>query len=198
MTTRQIAPPVPRFLEEAWGLGCSLADHAGNEVIGHSGSTIGQRAYLRTFPKSDAGICLLTNGGRSADLFRALLAELGSDLTGSPLLDGLDENSVVVDPDLGRFVGDYRLIDAEFVVAIAPGGLEVTSTPSPLLADLFAPDRVQLRPVGGGRFITRSGRDRSWGTAGFISLDGRDYLVLGLQAAPRTLSLSENGYKEIA
>ena len=59
-------------LGRAWGLGWILDRWGEVDVIGHTGHSIGQNAFLRVAPSERFGFCLQTNVGRALLLYREM------------------------------------------------------------------------------------------------------------------------------
>ncbi|MDI9915293.1 serine hydrolase [Rhodococcus sp. IEGM 1379] len=68
--------------KSGWGLGWFHENCSGEETFGHDGSTIGQHAYLRVFPRHNVAIALLTTGGKADGLYRDLFTEAATELVG--------------------------------------------------------------------------------------------------------------------
>ncbi|MFC7623193.1 serine hydrolase domain-containing protein [Microlunatus sp. GCM10028923] len=141
-----------------WGLGWTIEDWPGGQVLGHDGGTIGQSAYLRMAPEHGVAVALLTNGGRPDKLYRALFGQVFQELAGFglPLPPGPPEHPDPVDPH--RFVGRYEsrttMIDIE---ADANGDLWRDFRLQNELADMLqgpAPQRDRIVQLSRDTFIT--------------------------------------------
>jgi CubicO group peptidase (beta-lactamase class C family) len=84
---RQVQVKVPdlALMGDAWGLGWELFHYPQGTVIGHDGGTIGQNAFLRLVPEHGVAIALLTNGGKTIDLYEAVFRHVLRELTGVEL-----------------------------------------------------------------------------------------------------------------
>ena len=116
--------------EAHWGLGWSVYTWSGRTVVGHDGSTIGQAAFLRVVPDSDAAVALLTNGGDPYGLFRELCGELlvevaGVELPPEPVAP---ESPPAADP--APYVGRYDRAGASIEV-VSRTEASSRSRPSP-------------------------------------------------------------------
>ncbi|GHH62868.1 serine hydrolase domain-containing protein [Lentzea cavernae] len=104
------------------GLGWAVHEYPdGVTGIGHTGSTRGYRAYLRVVPGAGLAIAVLTNGGGSLGLARAVYEEVlgkeGITLPGLPTPPPLP-----VPVDVERVVGVYRSTGLELHVTEGDGG----------------------------------------------------------------------------
>jgi CubicO group peptidase (beta-lactamase class C family) len=74
----QVTVP-PNLGAPAWGLGWMLY---GDGVVGHTGTTIGQKAYLRVVPSRGVAVAVLTNGLGGAPLAHEVITHTLRDLAG--------------------------------------------------------------------------------------------------------------------
>ncbi len=65
----------------AWGLGWELYDTPDGTVVGHDGNTIGQSAFLRLVPERRLALAVLTNGGRSRQVYAEVADRVLGELT---------------------------------------------------------------------------------------------------------------------
>lgn len=108
MQQEQVQLPVLGDGLDGWGLGWRLFDWNGGRTIGHNGGTLGQSAFFRVFPEHNIAIALLTNGGRTQELYSDLVLPAVERLTGIT-----PPAAPVADPeaqrfDASRYVGTYR------------------------------------------------------------------------------------------
>jgi CubicO group peptidase (beta-lactamase class C family) len=184
---RRRATLPPGSLADAWGLGWMLHDWDGGLAIGHSGVTIGQRAWLVAVPGARVAIALLTNGGDGDSLFHALAAPLLRELGGVvPRELPPARDDVAVDP--ARYAGIYERAGARIVVEPAPGG-GIQARVRALWASL-APDPppLALRPVAPELFRIALPASRRDAGAAFLDPAGAgrpQYLLLAGRAHPR-------------
>ncbi|MDX3662968.1 serine hydrolase [Streptomyces sp. ID05-26A] len=121
MRESQVVPP--NFAHGgSQGLGWAVHEYAdGVTGIGHTGSTLGYRAYLRVIPAAGLAIAVLTNGGESLALARAVFEEaLGREDIALPGLPTPPPLPVPVDVE--RVVGVYRSTGLELHVTEGDGG----------------------------------------------------------------------------
>lgn len=186
MQRRRVALP-PASLADAWGLGWMLHDWDGGGAFGHSGVTIGQRAWLLVAPRAGVALALLTNGGDGESLWRALAEPLLAALAGvhmPPLPPVRDD--VAVDP--ARYAGVYERAGAHIVVEPAPGGgiaARVRALWTSLAPD---PPPLPLRPVAPDLFRVSLPGSRRDGVFTFLDTRGSgtpDYLLAAGRAHPR-------------
>ncbi|MCR3749821.1 serine hydrolase domain-containing protein [Lentzea californiensis] len=105
------------------GLGWALHEYAnGVTGIGHTGSTLGYRAYLRVIPESGLAIAVLTNGGETLSLARAVYDAVLGDLAGVALPSLPTPPQFPVPVDVERVVGVYRSTGLELHVTEGDGG----------------------------------------------------------------------------
>jgi len=149
-TMREDKVPIPLFSRPGvthWGLGWSVCDDGAYKMAGHDGATLGQYAYLRTFPERGVAISLLTNSP-SAKLFEAVEKTLMNSLMGLSRREDPPQEIVEVSREI--YVGDYANIGARYSVAIrdsqltldyasrSSNGVSFTGVLEPWRADTFA------------------------------------------------------------
>jgi CubicO group peptidase (beta-lactamase class C family) len=189
MQAHQADLPDTYSLGDSWGLGWIRFDWHGERLYGHDGSTYGQNAYLRVLPSQGLVVALLTNGGHSADLYRALYGELFSELAGVRIADQLEPPAQAPDVELTRYVGTYARSSLTTEVFERDGRLVARVLPTGPTAEASG-DTVhefELHAVSQGLFATRPPGYDSWLAAVFYALDdGSEYLHFGVRATPRT------------
>ncbi len=137
-------------MADAWGIGWALKDGIGGTLVCHSGSTIGQNAWLDVVPERRAGLALFTNGGDATTLARLVRDEVMREVAcvGLPPLPAIDPSARV---DGMRYLGVYQRAGARIEVVALEGGLGVR-----IRAIWFSmapdPPTLVLRPIGGDRF----------------------------------------------
>ncbi|GII95100.1 serine hydrolase domain-containing protein [Sinosporangium siamense] len=127
MREPQIAlPPRTGRRGSHWALGWELFSWEGGTVFGHDGNSVGQTAFLRVVPERNVAVALLTNGGRSTELFQRLFPPLLSGLAGVtvPAAATPPEHPPAVDPR--RFTGRYASRALSVEVAEAGRGFTLT------------------------------------------------------------------------
>ncbi|WP_138904069.1 serine hydrolase domain-containing protein, partial [Streptomyces albidochromogenes] len=72
----QVELPNPHCGGRQWGIGWSLDEWDGHQVVSHTGDTIGQHAVLWALPEHGTVIAALINGGRSVEFQHRLATEL--------------------------------------------------------------------------------------------------------------------------
>ncbi|MBW4716400.1 serine hydrolase domain-containing protein [Saccharothrix obliqua] len=122
MREPQVEASEPGLMSGRWGLGWSMPDYGGPVVVEHSGSTMGQRAFVHVVPDAGVAVAMLTNGGDVfpvfTEVFRHLLHEL-ADLS-QPELPLPPQNPPPVDAI--RAVGTYRSSAGTWVVRVDDDG----------------------------------------------------------------------------
>ncbi|SES25987.1 CubicO group peptidase, beta-lactamase class C family [Lentzea xinjiangensis] len=116
MRETQVRVPDLALMGDAWGLGWELFHYPQGTVIGHDGGTIGQNAFLRLVPERGVAVALLTNGGKTIDLYQAVFRHVLRELTGVEL-PAMPQPAAEPDRvDGERFTGVYVSSVAERVV----------------------------------------------------------------------------------
>ncbi len=112
----QVQVPDLALMGDAWGLGWEMFHYPQATVIGHDGGTIGQNAFLRLVPEHGVAIALLTNGGKTIDLYQAIFRHVLRELTGVelPAMPQPAEQPERLDGE--RFAGVYVSSVAERVI----------------------------------------------------------------------------------
>lgn len=150
MRQPQVAMPRRTPLGSQLGLAWHLPATERGALVGHDGGTIGQAATLVTVPDKRVAVALLTNGGKVADLFEAVMGHLLPELADAtfppkPIVPRTPQP--VADPS--RFVGRYfgRLIS--FDVTAEDGKLSLTAEYGKLAEDAGTDSRLhrELIPV---------------------------------------------------
>ncbi|MFI6097576.1 serine hydrolase domain-containing protein [Lentzea sp. NPDC051213] len=91
------------------GLGWALQDYGdGRTGIGHSGTTLGFKAYLRVVPDSGVAIAVLTNGGEPWPVVWKLYQRVLAEFAGVRLLEFPTPPAEPVPVDVEKVVGVYR------------------------------------------------------------------------------------------
>ncbi|MEV6713821.1 serine hydrolase domain-containing protein [Lentzea sp. NPDC051208] len=120
---RETQVPIPNFgFGGAQGLGWVVQRYANGQTgVGHTGATLGFEAYLRVMPSAGIAIALLTNGGPSLPLVRAVFQEVLGDLAGVTLSTFPTPPLVPVPMDVEKLVGVYRSAGMEAHVTEGDG-----------------------------------------------------------------------------
>jgi CubicO group peptidase (beta-lactamase class C family) len=189
MRTRQIElNGSAGVMADAWGLGWELKDGIGGTLVGHSGVTIGQMAWLDLVPERRAGLALLTNGGDATTLARRVRDEVMSEVAGVglPPLPAIDPSVRV---DGARYLGVYQRAGARVeVVAIEEGlGVRIRAIWFSMAPD---PPTFVLRPTGGDRFrvaLPGAATDAIVGFAEASAPGGARFLEMQGRAHPRVV-----------
>jgi len=189
MQQPQVAVPDPYTLGTHWGLGWILFD--GNRpVFGHDGNTIGQSAFLRIVPEHQVAIALLTNGGKTQDLYRELYTGLLQELADVSLPARPEPPATSIDSelDLDEHIGVYERTGSRLEVSKQDGLLVATTTVTGPLAALI-PDAVtehKLVGISQDLYVTRQEGTQTWAPMVFYRLpDGSPYVHFGARATPK-------------
>jgi CubicO group peptidase (beta-lactamase class C family) len=165
------------------GLGWIRLNWNGRRVIGHSGGTIGQRAFLRLLPDEEFATVLLTNGGDAQGLYQELSTELFSDLTSVTLPEPFAPPAEQVIVDVARHVGRYTNSGLELDVLDRNGTALLRKKATRTLAERAerlgeqATEEYELIPVSKDQFAVRPRQARSWDSVRFYNLpDGSRFL----------------------
>ncbi|MGI5502126.1 serine hydrolase domain-containing protein [Lentzea sp. CA-135723] len=121
---REVQFALPDFgLGGSQGLGWVLQTYPdGRKGMGHTGMTLGFEASLRVLPEDGLAIAVLTNGGESLPLVRAVQAKVLGDLVGSKPKSLPAPPLVRVPVDVEKVVGVYRSAGLEAHVSEGDGG----------------------------------------------------------------------------
>jgi hypothetical protein len=171
----------------AWGLGLMLFDWDGVPVVGHDGSTPGQRTAWRIVPDRGVVLAVTTNGGDAGPFIDEVLAEILSATAGISL------PARVLPPDTpvpfagATFAGRYEGPQVTFEVTADADGLEITTIPKGRATEFEdGPSAARYVHAGDDRFV---GIERDEGLYPLIAFlrDGR-YLY-NMRAVPRSGTL---------
>jgi hypothetical protein len=189
MREPQVRVPDQYTLGSHWGLGWILMTWDGRPVYGHDGGTIGQSAFLRIVPDADIAICLLTNGGHTADLFRDRFGEILADLAGITVPARLEPAADPPAVDLAKYVGTYKREGVILTFAEEDGALVMRMKATGELAEMLEREEeqpLQVLPVSEDLFVAKQPDDTSWTPVVFFALDdGTPYVHFGARATPK-------------
>jgi CubicO group peptidase (beta-lactamase class C family) len=177
--------------EAHWGLGWSVYTWSGRTVVGHDGGTIGQAAFLRVVPDSDAAVALLTNGGDPFGLYRDLCGELLAEAAGVELPPEPVPAASPPAVDVAAYIGRYDRAGASLEVVARDGDLVAIQTITGLGSEM-APDPVEmpLTPFDAEREVFLAQHPAlkgAWLPVRFTTLgDGRRCFHVGGRATPRS------------
>jgi hypothetical protein len=155
MREPQVAPPwAGRRYPSGWGLGFMLFDWNGRPVVGHDGGTPGQTACWRIVPDRDVVFAVNVNGGGAAalidDVMTAVLKEVAD-------VDVPQRERPPTEPvrfDANGYTGTFAGPLTTYEVALADGGLDVTTTPKGIATDLgMRPKTARYLALGQDRFV---------------------------------------------
>ena len=167
-----------------WGLGFMLFEWDGVAVVGHDGGTPGQTTCWRIAPDRDVVVAVNTNGGAAGplmdDLLTAVFAEVAGLRVPARLVPPEEPVPFAEDGYAGRFAGPL----IAYEVAVADGGLEVSTVPRGVAVDMGEqPATVRYVALGDDRFVATEPE------AGvhplLVFLDGGRYLYQGARALRR-------------
>ncbi|WP_460778625.1 serine hydrolase domain-containing protein [Nocardiopsis nanhaiensis] len=188
MTRFQVGLPDRHTLGDSWGLGWIRFDWNGHRLIGHDGGTIGQSAYLRVLPEAGLAVVLLTNGGRTGDLFQELFGEVFRELADVRIQDPLMPPEIAPAVDVTPHLGAYESAVLRAEVFRYEGETVLRTTDLGPMADFTAEPVKEygLAPVGPGQYAIRPEGEQTWRSVRFHRLDtGEEYLFLGGRSMPR-------------
>jgi CubicO group peptidase (beta-lactamase class C family) len=189
MQQPQIEVPDRFTFGSHWGLGETLFEWDGHPAYGHDGGTIGQSSRLRIFPEANAALTLLTCGGETEEVYRALFSEVLSELMGITVPPRLQAPETPPKLDLSKYEGTYQRLAVRYDLVAEDGHLAGTVTLSGPLAEIV-PDTVTkltLTPVDAETFLAVDEGSPSPEPAVFYGFeDGRPtYLHNGARANRR-------------
>lgn len=166
-------PPLGGQYAAGWGLGFMLFDWDGVPVVGHDGGTPGQSTCWRIVPDRGVVIAANANGGAAGAFFEDLLAPVLAEVAGIrvPPRDLPPAEPVPSAPDGCAGVYSGPLVTYE--VAVADGGLAITTVPKGLAAEMGErPATARYVALGGDRFIAAEPADGMHPVLAFLD-DGR-------------------------
>ncbi|GIM89088.1 serine hydrolase domain-containing protein [Paractinoplanes toevensis] len=167
-----------------WGLGFELFDHDGVVVAGHDGGTIGQSACWRIVPGRDVVVAVSANGPDATPLIDDVLAAVLADTAGIRLPERLRPPTEPVPFDPSPYVGSFEGPLARYEVAAADGGLDITTIPRGLAAEVGEkPKTARCVALGDDCFVAVEKEEGVHLVAKFV--EGGRYLYGGGRAIPR-------------
>jgi CubicO group peptidase (beta-lactamase class C family) len=165
-----------------WGLGLMLFDWDGVPVVGHDGSTPGQRACWRVVPGRDVVVAITTNGGDAPAMIDEVLGAVLAATAGVevPARPTPPANPVPAEPLAGRYSSPM----AAYEVKPADGGLEVTFTPKGISKEV-EDESTTMRyvPLDDGVLI---GVEKDEGVYPLIRFLDDGHYLYNTRAVPRT------------
>lgn len=187
MRVPRVDLPNPHCGGRQWGIGWSLDEWDGHQVVAHTGDTIGQHAALWMLPGQGTVVAVLTNGGRSAEFQHRLISELLDDLHDMTVPAPLAPPAEPVDVDVTALTGVYERAGSRIQVTSGPAGLRLRSEPTGMLAGLAQPRTLELTAVDATTFVGRADGDPTGDAVVFENRpDGTSYLHHSGRATPKT------------
>jgi CubicO group peptidase (beta-lactamase class C family) len=188
MRDPQVEVPNPWGKGDRWGLGWALFDHGG--VLGHDGSTIGQKASLRIVPDAGVAVAALANADSAGPLLTEITDELLRELTGLPPAPPLSPpaDPPAADPaDLRQWAGVYERTAIRLEAVVRDGALVLQVHENDELGSGLKDYEVELIPLPDGRLAGRWPYSPAWTPVRFLRLpDGGDVLHLSGRATLKT------------
>jgi CubicO group peptidase (beta-lactamase class C family) len=174
MQESQVKLPELGMMGDAWGLGWELFDVGDTRVIGHDGGTIGQSAFLRIVPGQGIAVALLTNGGDTIPVYRAVVGHIIRELTGLELPEPSTPPADPEQVDASRYVGNYSCQVVDYAVSQdEEGRIWLDETPKGILAEMGAQaERTELVHYAGDTLIATETRQGMYQLAAFVGDDG--------------------------
>ncbi|MEU0879469.1 serine hydrolase domain-containing protein [Lentzea sp. NPDC005914] len=154
-------PVPPNVSAPHWGLGWMLY---GDGVVGHTGTTIGQKAFLRVVPEKQVAVAVLTNGLGGAPLAHEVMTHTLRDLVGvetPPRLTPPPDPEPVED----WMHGTYRGTKGNYTISEEDGSAFLTYTSR----DIH--DRAEIVRFDEASIITK---EPDFGTHYVLTFVGRD------------------------
>ncbi|MDP9100628.1 MAG: beta-lactamase family protein [Actinomycetota bacterium] len=187
MQVPQVEVPDKYTLGSHWGLGWILFTWGGKRVFGHDGGTIGQSAFLRVVPDSEVAVCLLTNGGKTKDLYQALFSEILAAEAGVAMPEQPLPDPQLQPADLAGYAGRYERVSTTVDVSVHEAGLRmVVTSVSNLMPEQAPPLELDLLAVEPDVFVTRMPGSDGWTAVTFFRLeDGSQLVHFGARATPK-------------
>jgi dipeptidyl aminopeptidase/acylaminoacyl peptidase/CubicO group peptidase (beta-lactamase class C family) len=188
MTEKHADLPDRHTLGDSWGLGWVRMGWDGHRLVGHDGNTIGQSAFVRLLPEQGLAVTLLTNGGRTRDLYEELFAEIFAEVAGVAMAAPLAPPAEPAEADVRPWLGRYERAGGMIEVYEGAGGPTLRSTVTGPLAAL-TPEPIKeytLVPVEQDLFVVRDPGVRTWTPVTFFALPtGERYVHYGVRAHPK-------------
>jgi CubicO group peptidase (beta-lactamase class C family) len=115
---------------DAVGISWLIKDIDGVRLVGHGGSTNGQRAAFQMVPARDFAVVVLTNSvPNGAQLHEAVVKWTLERYLG--VVEAEPEPLNLTEDDLAEYVGDYRTIGAIAHLTVVDGRLQIKTEPTP-------------------------------------------------------------------
>lgn len=136
-----------------WASGWLLEKWGPEIVVGHDGTTIGQAAFLDTFPSRGLAITVLGNSPGTPAFEREFIALLAAELgLSAPNEEAVDHS---IQMDIDAIVGTYESAAQRFVLTDAGGGnIALLLSPKVAIAGVESPaETALLKPNGAERFV---------------------------------------------
>jgi CubicO group peptidase (beta-lactamase class C family) len=182
------------LLAQSWGLGWEVDETPVGRMVSHDGSTVGQNAFLRVIPELGIAVSLLTNGGDTQALARAVFDGVFERLTGAavlrPLPNPADALPALHGDEAAKFIGTYESSVMKVTVWRDEEGVlwaksELQGTMKGLVPDDPA---ERLAPVAGDGLIQVDGSAGIHVIYRFLDPDdnGRFTFLFNSRALPRT------------
>lgn len=174
MQQSQVDLPDLGVMGDEWGLGWEIFRMGGTTVIGHDGSTIGQSAFLRIVPERDLAIALLTNGGDTIAVYRAVFEHLLDELASVQLPPLPEPPRQPERIDAERYVGTYSCDVADMTVTQdVDGRIWLVETPKGIFVELGAQEeRTELVHLRGDTLIALTPKQGMYFPSAFVGDDG--------------------------
>ncbi len=115
---------------DAVGISWLIKDVDGTRLVGHGGSTNGQRAAFQMVPARDFGVVVLTNSvPNGAQLHEKMVKWALERYLG--VTEPEPEPLNLTEDDLAEYTGDYRTIGAIAHLTVVDGQLQIKTEPTP-------------------------------------------------------------------
>ncbi|WP_019890038.1 serine hydrolase domain-containing protein [Streptomyces purpureus] len=183
----QVDLPNPHAGGRQWGIGWSLDEWDGHQVVSHTGDTIGQHAALWVLPELGTVIAALINGGRSVEFQHRLASELLRELHAIDVPAPIAPPEQSVQFDVAPFTGVYERAGSRIHVTAHEAGLRLRTEPTGILVGLARSRTLDLVAVDATTFVGRDEGDSIWDAVVFEQRpDGPSYLHYSGRATPKT------------
>jgi hypothetical protein len=188
MTELQAELPDKYTLGDSWGIGWIRDGWEGKRLIGHDGNTIGQAAFLRLLPEEGLAVTLLTNGGRTRDLYQELYREIFAELGGVQMPQPLEPPAEPVTVDITPHLGTYQRASVIVEVLQGEGGPTLRTTLTGEIAKLTGETVTEypMVPIKENLYVVREPHAKFWTPVTFYELPtGEKYVHFGVRATPK-------------
>lgn len=153
-----------------WGIGWTLSEIDGHQILSHGGSTNGQNTQMLSVPDKGFVISVLANSDRGSQAIDKIIDWALERYCG--LSKSVPERISLSAAELERFTGTYSRDLGDSVITVVDGSLHVETTlVHPLTNEEIKMEPATLEPLGNDEFVAVGGEFDGMRTE-FIFRDG--------------------------